>query len=128
MTDIAIRVENLGWAAIRWAAIRWAAIRWAAIRYAPRDKRYTLGTAKSATSVVAVSTVGSFNESMSSLFRRSSTPSHSASTPTPNPQNLTPTDFWALNDINFEIKRGEADDGVPRRHCWPPIRMMTDGL
>ena len=93
MTDIAIRVENLG--------------------CAPRDKRYQLGprgcgAAKSATSVG-----GSFRESMSRLFRRNGFPSHSAgnltpNTPSPIESNPIPNAFWALQDINFEIKRCEA--------------------
>ena len=92
MSDIAIRVENLG-------------------------KRYQLGASKS----------GSFRESMSSLFRRRSrAESHLASSPQqpasshpashPASSNQYPAnqqDFWTLQDINFEIKRGEADDGVP---------------
>ena len=86
MTDTAIRVENLG-------------------------KRYQLGASKSATSVG-----GSFRESMSRLFHRNGPASHPASNPTshpesppiPNPQNSIPTEFWALNDITFKIKRGEA--------------------
>ncbi len=78
MSDTAICVENLG-------------------------KRYQLGAAKS----------GSFRESMSSLFRRNGFPSHSAGNLTPNTpshpeSNPNPNAFWALNDINFEIKRGEA--------------------
>ncbi len=91
--EYAIRVENLG-------------------------KRYQLGVAKSAIAAATASVGGSFRESMSGLFRRngsptSNTPNHPESNPIPNPQNPTPKDFWALNDINLEIKRGEADDGVP---------------
>jgi hypothetical protein len=109
--EYAIRVENLG--------------------YAPQDKRYQLGprgygAAKSAiaaatASVGAVSTGGSFRESMSSLFRRNShSESHPASShqyPASSNQYLaSQQDFWALQDINFEIKRGEADASNRLRH------------
>ena len=110
MSDTAIRVENPG-------------------------KRYQLGTARSAIAAATASVGGSFRESMSSLFRRTGSPNHSASNPTPYPRrpntpshpesnptpntpspkesNPNPNAFWALNDIDFKIKRGEADDGVP---------------
>ena len=84
MTDIAIRVENLG-------------------------KRYQIGASKS----------GSFRESLSHLFRRDTgkrktengkgkreigknAPVSGLRSPS------SVSDFWALQDINFEIKRGEA--------------------
>ena len=77
MTDIAIRVENLG-------------------------KRYQLGAPKS----------GSFRESLSHLFRRENgkrRPEAGKNDPVSglrSPSSVS--DFWALQDINFEIKRGEA--------------------
>ena len=69
MTDVAIRVENLG-------------------------KQYKLGGHKS----------GSFRESLSRMFRKPEHDNHSPSTAHPVPS----SEFWALKDINFEIKRGEA--------------------
>ena len=69
--------------------------------YAPRGKRYQLGAAKS----------GSFRESLTRAFRRSKTGSRSLEVLNPD------SAFWALQDINFEIKRrihegGEADSAV----------------
>jgi len=69
MSDIAIRVENLG-------------------------KKYTLGGKKS----------GSFRESLSNLFSRNVTARAAARGSLPD-ENAN-SDFWALQDINFEIKRG----------------------
>jgi len=71
MSDVAIRVENLG-------------------------KKYQLGASKS----------GSFRESLSRIFRSKGRPSEG--TPTSNTQPPTPNSFWALQDINLEIKRSEA--------------------
>ena len=84
MTDIAIRVENLG-------------------------KRYQIGASKS----------GSFRESLSHLFRRDTgkrrpeTGEKDTSSVLRSPSSgvrlpVSVSDFWALQDINFEIKRGEA--------------------
>ena len=81
MTNIAIQVENLG-------------------------KRYQLGDQKS----------GSFRESLSTLFQRTEKGRRKTENGTEDPSRpaarsvLHPpsSDFWALQDIDFEIKRGEA--------------------
>ncbi len=70
MTDIAIKVENLG-------------------------KRYSLGQRG-----YGGQKSGDFRESLTHFFRPKT------QSPKPNPQD--PKDFWALKDVNFEIKQGEA--------------------
>ena len=72
MSDIAIKVENLG-------------------------KKYTLGGQKS-----AVFTVSSFCESITNLFSRNS---KNVEPKTQNESTPNASDFWALKDINFEIKQ-----------------------
>ncbi len=83
MTDVAVRVENLG-------------------------KKYSLGGQKS----------GSFRESISNLFRKRD---NGNSKPVTGLQS-SDSEFWALKDINFEIKKGEADWASPTtrpgRHYW----------
>ena len=96
MSDIAIRVENIGWVAYRWAAFRCA----------PRDKRYPLGGQKSAVSTGATFVVDSFRESFARLLRK---PDAVASVPAGDRSGFrTPdSDFWALQDINFLISQYE---------------------
>ncbi len=63
-----------------------------AIRVENLGKRYQLGASKS----------GSFRESLTRMLRRPDTEDR-------NPEASNPDSaFWALKDINFEIKRGEA--------------------
>lgn len=67
MTDVAIRVENLG-------------------------KKYKLGSQKN----------GSFRESITRLFQRNTSPVSGSLSPD------SSQEFWALKDVSFEIKQGEA--------------------
>ncbi|MGB3586202.1 MAG: hypothetical protein WBA23_06660 [Tunicatimonas sp.] len=84
MTDVAIRVENLG-------------------------KQYKLGGQKS-----AVSTGGTFRQSLTRLLRKPETGPDRRANQKPDVTALdsgiqTPdSKFWALKGINVEIKRGEA--------------------
>ena len=87
MSNIAIRVENLG--------------------YAPRDKRYQLGAAKS-----AVSTGDSFRESPTRAFRRPESGDRRPEAAVPDSGfRSSDSAFWALQDINFEIKRRIHEGG-----------------
>jgi len=79
MSNVAIRVENLG--------------------CAPRDKRYQLGGQKS----------GSFRERLSRMFRGPETGDRKPEALNTDRGLRTPDSaFWALKNINFEIKQGEA--------------------
>jgi lipopolysaccharide transport system ATP-binding protein len=105
MSDYIIRVENLG--------------KKYRIRHQPEQQRYVALRDVIASGVKGVgssvflgvrSWVPSLGLNSNGLIRPKHDPKSKFQNPVPNIQHLTPNteDFWALKDVNFEVKQGEV--------------------